>query len=305
MGRRRRARPDPDLAPWLRTLIPVATAVALYGLAALRRPGLLPRRGLAIGAVAAVIAVGAGPASYSLATSGRALNGNNVTAGPASTVSGPGGFGGAQSSSSTALTQYLVAHQGSAKYLVAVSGSQSAAPIILATGKPVVTIGGFTGSDNAPTVSQLAAMVQSGRLKYVLIGGGGGPGAEQAFIGDHRVGPSPRHGRQRRERRQRHPLPRHGMKGTTMKRTLATGIVAALIALGGGAFVAGASNHASFAASSGQSGPAAASEADRRRAGSSRRGRTTDLRPASRAAVPGLHCLRDALSHPTRPPTVE
>ncbi len=92
-----------------------------------------------------------------------------------------GGFGGGdQSTSSTALTQYLVAHQGSAKYLVAVSGAQSAAPIILATGKPVVTIGGFTGSDNAPTVSQLAAMVKSGQLKYVLIssggGGRGGPG---------------------------------------------------------------------------------------------------------------------------------
>ena len=94
-------------------------------------------------------------------------------------------MGGSRDSASSALIQYLVANQGSAKYLVAVSGSQSAAPIILATGKPVVTIGGFTGSDNAPTVSQLEQLVSSGRLEYVLIndgGMGGGPGGGQSEI---------------------------------------------------------------------------------------------------------------------------
>jgi 4-amino-4-deoxy-L-arabinose transferase-like glycosyltransferase len=73
----------PDFAPWLRTVIPVAAAIAVYGIAARREPALLPRRALAVGAVAAVIAVGAGPAAYAVATSGRALSGNNVTAGPA------------------------------------------------------------------------------------------------------------------------------------------------------------------------------------------------------------------------------
>src|SRR3954469_22656914 len=99
----------PDFAPWLRTVIPVAAAVAIYGAAALRRPGLLPRRTLAIGAVAAIIAVGAGPASYAVATSERALSGNNVTAGPAS-ADARGGFGGDdQGATSTALIQYLLA----------------------------------------------------------------------------------------------------------------------------------------------------------------------------------------------------
>jgi 4-amino-4-deoxy-L-arabinose transferase-like glycosyltransferase len=172
----------PDCAPWLRTLIAVAAALAIYGAAALRRPGLLPRRTLAVGAVAAIIAVGAGPAAYAVATSGRALSANNVTAGPAS-ADARGGMGDDQGAASTALIQYLLAHQGSAKYLVATSGSGSAAPIIIATGKPVVTIGGFNGGDPAPTVSQLAAMVGSGQLEYVLLGaggrhGGGGPGGE-------------------------------------------------------------------------------------------------------------------------------
>src|SRR4051812_4945385 len=84
----------PDFAPWLRTLIPVAAAIAVYGAAALRQPGLLPRRALAVGAIAAVIAVGAGPAAYAVATSGRALSGNNVTAGPAGASADGHGFGG-------------------------------------------------------------------------------------------------------------------------------------------------------------------------------------------------------------------
>jgi 4-amino-4-deoxy-L-arabinose transferase-like glycosyltransferase len=78
---------------------------------------------------------------------------------------------------SSSVIQYLEAHQGSAKYLVAANGSMTTAPIIIETGKAVVTIGGFNGADPAPTVSQLAAMVAKGELKYVLLpGNDGGPG---------------------------------------------------------------------------------------------------------------------------------
>lgn len=68
---------------------------------------------------------------------------------------------------------YLQQHQGGAKYLLAASGSQTTASVIIATGEPVVTIGGFGGSDPAPTVAQLAQMVQDGELKYVLVSSGG------------------------------------------------------------------------------------------------------------------------------------
>jgi len=92
--------------------------------------------------------------------------------------SGPSGsFAGGQGGQlSTKVIGYLEAHQGSAKYLLAATGSQTTAPIIIATGKAVVTIGGFSGSDPAPTVSQLAKMVAAGELKYVLISSGGGMG---------------------------------------------------------------------------------------------------------------------------------
>jgi 4-amino-4-deoxy-L-arabinose transferase-like glycosyltransferase len=50
------------------------------------------------------------------------------------------------------------------------------APIIIQTGKAVVTIGGFNGADPAPTVSQLGQMVKAGELRYVLLSGDGGGG---------------------------------------------------------------------------------------------------------------------------------
>ncbi len=85
--------------------------------------------------------------------------------------SGPGGGGGQLSNQ---VIAYLEANQGSAKYLLAATGSQTTAPIIIQTGRAVVTIGGFSGSDPAPTVSQLAKMVAAGQLKYVLVSSGGG-----------------------------------------------------------------------------------------------------------------------------------
>jgi hypothetical protein len=47
--------------------------------------------------------------------------------------------------------------------------------IELATGLPVMAMGGFSGSDPAPTLAQLHAAVASGQLRYVLLGGRGGP----------------------------------------------------------------------------------------------------------------------------------
>jgi 4-amino-4-deoxy-L-arabinose transferase-like glycosyltransferase len=127
-----------------------------------------------------------GPPSGIGGPGGGSPTGSAVPAAPSPTgaSSSPGGFagggpgGGAVSSS---LVGWLEAHQGSATYLVAASGSMTTAPIIIQTGKAVVTIGGFNGSDPAPTVGRLAQMVRSGELRYVLLGGGfGGPGGDSS-----------------------------------------------------------------------------------------------------------------------------
>jgi 4-amino-4-deoxy-L-arabinose transferase-like glycosyltransferase len=106
------------------------------------------------------------------------------TGAPSFARRGFGGFGGSGSGAvSASLISYLEAHQGSAKYLVAATGSHTTAPIIIQTGKAVVTIGGFSGSDPAPTVTQLQAMVANGALRYVLLptNGGGPDGASSAL----------------------------------------------------------------------------------------------------------------------------
>ena len=45
------------------------------------------------------------------------------------------------------LLAYLEAHRGSASYLLATLNSQTAAPYIIASGQPVIALGGFNGND--------------------------------------------------------------------------------------------------------------------------------------------------------------
>jgi 4-amino-4-deoxy-L-arabinose transferase-like glycosyltransferase len=75
------------------------------------------------------------------------------------------------------LVQWLQAHRGSAKYLVAAFSSQSSASIIIESGDAVITIGGFSGSDPAPTLAQFEQLVAKGEVRYILIESGGGLGA--------------------------------------------------------------------------------------------------------------------------------
>jgi 4-amino-4-deoxy-L-arabinose transferase-like glycosyltransferase len=202
-------------------------------------------------AVAALLAMLAGPTAYSLATIGKTLSGGNPLAGPASAelgVGGPGGPGGAgraggggfpggvfgggfvrgaRSSTplglrpggagapsggvlggsppappeagagsppnlfgngvragagpganvSKALISYLKAHQGKATYLVAAVGSSTAGPIALESGRNAIDMGGFMGSDPAPSLAKLKSFIDSGQLHYVLLSSGGAVGA--------------------------------------------------------------------------------------------------------------------------------
>jgi hypothetical protein len=206
----------PDFAPGLGIAvfgITVAAGVVVALPAALLPAS---RRWLSSAAVVvALAALLAGPAVYAADTMATAYSGGNPTAGPSSGSGGgfaAGGAGGPTAfspgattdgmppgsgtappggatasggtdgamggwSADTALTAYLVENAGSARWIVAVSGSGTAAGIQLATGLPVMTMGGFNGGDAAPTLEQLKASVASGELRYVLLGSGGGGGA--------------------------------------------------------------------------------------------------------------------------------
>ena len=68
--------------------------------------------------------------------------------------------------------------------VVAVSGAQEAANLELATGLPVMSTGGWSGSDNALTLSQLKSLVASGKLRYFIVDGQGGMGGGQGGSSD-------------------------------------------------------------------------------------------------------------------------
>ena len=166
---------DPSWGTWLIPLIAIPCALAAAILFASR---LLPRLRLNVRVVApalciALLALMLTSALWStipvLADEASSL----PVAGPSGQTGGILGAGG-NSSADTALIQYLEAHKGSAKYLVAVASSNEADAIILATNQPVMALGGFSGSDPILTTAQLAALVKSGAVKFFLINGSGG-----------------------------------------------------------------------------------------------------------------------------------
>jgi 4-amino-4-deoxy-L-arabinose transferase-like glycosyltransferase len=86
-----------------------------------------------------------------------------------------GGFGGGDANASSALVAAL--RKTTTRWAAAVTGSQSAASLELASGgKAVIAMGGFSGSDPAPTLAQFEAWVKAGDITYYLAGGGGGAG---------------------------------------------------------------------------------------------------------------------------------
>jgi 4-amino-4-deoxy-L-arabinose transferase-like glycosyltransferase len=88
-----------------------------------------------------------------------------------------GGFGGGflnSSSPSPALTKLLEADASHYTWVAATVNSNSAAGYQLASDEPVMAIGGFNGTDPAPTLSQFEKDVSEGKIHYFISGGGAG-----------------------------------------------------------------------------------------------------------------------------------
>ncbi|AUZ26078.1 mannosyltransferase [Bacillus subtilis] len=71
------------------------------------------------------------------------------------------------------LIKYLEENNSGAEYLFATTDSNTAAPYIIKTKKAVMTIGGFSGSDPAITLTQFKKLVKEGKVKYFLASGMG------------------------------------------------------------------------------------------------------------------------------------
>ena len=171
----------PEWEPWLRVVIPASAVLAVVGpLAApvLRRLG---RRITIATAALALVACLSGPVAYSAQTITTAHTGSIPSAGPSSgTGMGGGGFGG-QSTVSSALVKALEADSSRYHWVAAVSGSQSAASLELATnGAPVMAIDGFNNEGGHLTLTQFKAYVAGGEIHYYIATSNGGVGQPHA-----------------------------------------------------------------------------------------------------------------------------
>ncbi|WP_406220931.1 ArnT family glycosyltransferase [Streptomyces canus] len=103
---------------------------------------------------------GSSSSSSSSQSTGRSASGRTA-----------GGMGDAQVSS--AMISYLKKNQDGATWLVAVATDQTASSIILESGEPVISMGGWSGSDNAMTLAKLKSLVKSGKLHYIVVSDSG------------------------------------------------------------------------------------------------------------------------------------
>jgi hypothetical protein len=208
----------PAWYPWLRVVV----LLAGLGAAAMLIAGhwLAPPAATAWGRVVlilapvslALVAALAGPLAYSLNTAATSHTGALPTAGPALTAfGGPGGagagggfprgsgfgrggsrhggFGGGgglagNTQVSSSLITLLKNGASRCRWAAATVSSDSAAPLQLASGEPVMSIGGFNGTDPAPTLAQFEKYVAYHDIHYFVgansdsFGGGSGDAAQ-------------------------------------------------------------------------------------------------------------------------------
>jgi hypothetical protein len=88
----------------------------------------------------------------------------------------------AASTPSAALVTALQTDAGASTWAAAVVGSNNAAGYQLATQLPVMAVGGFNGTDPAPTLEQFQQHVADGRIHYFIAGRimQGGSGSDDA-----------------------------------------------------------------------------------------------------------------------------
>ena len=81
---------------------------------------------------------------------------------------GPGTQDSVLSDNQEKILAYLLSHTAPNSYLFATLDSHGASAFILATGRPVLTFGGYVGTDNVIDAAGLQELVASGRLRFVL-----------------------------------------------------------------------------------------------------------------------------------------
>jgi 4-amino-4-deoxy-L-arabinose transferase-like glycosyltransferase len=153
--------------PWLRAAVAiggVGSAVLLLVAARLTMP---VARAVATIAVVSCLAA---PAAYSIATAATPHSGAIPSVGPSGHgFAGPVGLLDSPDPGE-ALTAMLTADASDFTWAAAVVGSNNAAGYQLASGAPVMAIGGFNGTDPSPTLEQFRQDVAERKIHYFVHG---------------------------------------------------------------------------------------------------------------------------------------
>ncbi|MEZ0051799.1 4-amino-4-deoxy-L-arabinose transferase-like glycosyltransferase [Mycobacterium sp. MAA66] len=171
-----------DGLSWLRAVVAVSGVGAAVLLLALDR---LPMA-RAVAALA-VLSCLAAPTAFAVQTASVGHTGAMPSVG-LSRGGFPGGFGGGLLDSPTpgpGLTDLLTADADKYRWTAAVIGSNNAAGYQLAAEAPVLAVGGFNGTDPAPTLAQFQQYVAAHQIHYfirssLLMGHGSDSGSDAA-----------------------------------------------------------------------------------------------------------------------------
>ncbi len=194
----------PTFVPWLRWLVLIGGVGAALTLVSAPALGRVARRATVVAAAVATIACIGGPLAYSAQTISTGHTGSVPSAGPSTGTGGgfgagrsgaPGGSGagapGEIAGTSTALVTALQSGAARYRWVAAVSGSEQAASLELASGGlPVMGIGGFNNQAETLSLARFEQYVKAGQIHYYVVGqngpgggglpGGGGPGGPPA-----------------------------------------------------------------------------------------------------------------------------
>ncbi|SMD17577.1 glycosyltransferase family 39 protein [Lentzea albidocapillata] len=147
---------------------PVAVLVLMAGLIAAVGLVLSMRWAVPVALIAALL----GPTTYSFATVSTPHTGALPVAGPSN--GRMGGMGGGLLDATTPDTEVVTLLQDNAStymWAAATIGSNNAAGLQLASGQPVMALGGFNGTDPAPTLAEFQELVRSGQIHYYVAAG--------------------------------------------------------------------------------------------------------------------------------------
>ncbi|AFM18549.1 PMT family glycosyltransferase, 4-amino-4-deoxy-L-arabinose transferase [Mycolicibacterium chubuense NBB4] len=161
-----------DWMPWLRAVVAVGGVAAAVLLLVAGRLGVVATR--VVAAVAAVSCLAA-PAAVSLATASTPHSGSIPSVGPApgpraAVMGGPGGGLLDSPTPRADLARLIATDAGEYTWAAAVVGSNNAAGFQLASGAPVMAVGGFNGTDPSPTLAQFTRYVDEARIHYFIKG---------------------------------------------------------------------------------------------------------------------------------------